>query len=84
MLIADKNLVNVVWVSWASGYFVPEHLENVLNARGIIDVDVGHVITVVVCEECQLQISIKVRGLEAARSFETGGGIVQAGISWVE
>ena len=51
MLIADENLVDVVWVSRASGKFVLKHLKNVLDPGSIVDVDVRYTITSVIHKE---------------------------------
>ena len=65
MLIADENLVNVVWMCWTSGKLIPQHLEHVLDTGGIIDIHIYKTVALRIHEERQLQIPIVVGRLEA-------------------
>ena len=57
MLMAHKNLVNVVWMRGITRQLVPKHLEDVFKSAGVVDVDVG-LESLAVREEGQLQIPI--------------------------
>src|SRR5215216_1647045 len=78
MLISNENLVNIVWVSRASGKFVLQHLKN------IIDVDIRYAITGVVHEKRQLQVSIMVWRFETSGCGKTSGRMMQARIGRME
>src|SRR5829696_2773385 len=84
MLIANENLVNVVWVSRASGKFVLQHLKNMLDPGGIIDVYIRYAITGVVHEKRQLQVSIMVWRFETSGPRKTGRWMMQAGVGRME
>ena len=64
VLEADENLVNVVRMSWIAGQLILQHLEHVLDAGSIVDIDVGYAVTGLIHEECQLQVSVMVWRLE--------------------
>lgn len=83
MLMLHQNLMNVVRVRWLAGEMVLQHLKDMAQAGGIVDVDVGDTI-VAFHEKCKLQVSEVIVGLETAGRFEVlelSGKVMQAAVS---
>lgn len=69
MLISHQNLMNVVRVCRLPREMVLQHLKDVAQAGGIVDVDVGDAV-VALHKKCKLQVSEMIIGLETAGRFE--------------
>jgi hypothetical protein len=84
VLEPDENLVNVVGMGRVSGQLILQYLEDVLDAGGIIDVNVGYAVTGIIHEECELQVSVMVGRLETFRICKARRRMMQTRVGRVE